>query len=214
MASANPYQSPRTDVTAPPLAGVDQTGPFDYKGRFGRLSYIAWLMAVNFFATLIQMVIGIFIGVSGSADGAMAATGVIMDISWAISLVFAVIGTIFVIRRLHDIDLSGWWVLYSSLIGIVSAGLIVAGVATQSTALMVLGGIAMLFLFAFGIYILVKPGAPDANRFGPPRETRGWEKVVGIIGIVLMVLGPLALIGLVVATALNPEMMDLWSQAM
>jgi uncharacterized membrane protein YhaH (DUF805 family) len=98
-----------------------------------------------------------------------------------------VVTIIFFIRRLHDIDLSGWWALLM---------------------------LVPLVNFVFGLYALIKPGTAGVNRFGPPRETRGWEQVVGIIGVVLMVLSLVALVGLLIVVLANPELMQQWSQAM
>jgi len=218
MASPNPYQSPQTDVTAPPMGGVDQTGPFDPKGRFGRLSYIAWGMAINFFAAVIQVIIGLLIalvtGVTESASMGMAGGGIAMVLNLAFSLVVMVLTIIFFIRRLHDINLSGWWVLFSFIAGAVAGGLIAAGVTTQSTMLLIVGVVAAVFPFGFGIFVLVKPGTEGPNRFGPPRETRGWEQVVGIIGVVLIVLSVVVFIGAIIAVLASPELMQQWSQTM
>jgi uncharacterized membrane protein YhaH (DUF805 family) len=191
MASSNPYQTPQTDVTAPPMAGVDQTGPFDPKGRFGRLSYIAWALAASFLVNIVQfvvmMVIGVGAGVSGSSDAATAGGGIAMVLTFVFALVVMVVTIIFFIRRLHDIDLSGWWALLM---------------------------LVPLVNFVFGLYAVIKPGTAGVNRFGPPRETRGWEQVVGIIGVVLMVLSLVALVGLLIVVLANPELMQQWSQAM
>jgi uncharacterized membrane protein YhaH (DUF805 family) len=195
MPSSNPYQSPQTDVTAPPLDGVDQTGPFDPKGRFGRLSYIAWALAASFVVNIVQVVVmmligvgvGVGVGVGDSPDSTTAVGGVGMVLTFVFALAAMVVTIIFFIRRLHDIDLSGWWTLLM---------------------------LVPLVNFFFGLYALIKPGTPGANRFGPPRETRGWEQVVGIIGVVLMVLSLVVLIGLLVVVLANPELMQQWSQTM
>lgn len=190
MGSSNPYQSPQTDVTAP-VDGVDQTGPFDAKGRFGRLSYIAWYLTVTLglYAVFIvfALIFGIGIGVMGSESSTAGgiAGGLFGILYVAVVIAMLVVAIIFLIRRLHDIDLSGWWALLM-LVPIVNA--------------------------VFGIFAMVKAGTPGANRFGPPRETRGWERVVGIIGIVLFVLSLVVTIAAVVVIAMNPELSQQWSQ--
>lgn len=185
MGPANPYQSPQTDVTAPPAAGVDQTGPFDPKGRFGRLSYIAWYLTLTVAAYAVMLVVVLVLGAAGlmgaqseTAGGIVGGVGLILYVAFILAML--VIGIIFFIRRLHDIDLSGWWALLM-LVPLVNA--------------------------IFGIFALVKAGTAGANRFGPPRETRGWEQVVGIIGVVLFVLSLVVTIAAVVFMAMNPEMM-------
>jgi cobalamin synthase len=83
-----------------------------------------------------------------------------------------VIVVLFMIRRLHDIDASGWY------------------------ALLVLVPLVNVLLILF---LLLKGGTQGTNRFGPERITRTWEKVVGIIGIVFMILG---VIGIIAAMAI------------
>jgi uncharacterized membrane protein YhaH (DUF805 family) len=77
------------------------------------------------------------------------------------------------IRRFHDTNASGWW----------SALLIVPIVS--------LGAV---------LFLLFKRGDAAANRFGPPRPTPGWERFVGILAIVLMVL--VLVLGILAAIAI------------
>jgi uncharacterized membrane protein YhaH (DUF805 family) len=182
METHNPYRSPSADVTAPPPSGRDLTSPFDPSGRFGRLSYIAWAMLVSLSLNLIQIVLGAVLGVS-SVDAqqpgiAMAVVGVITIV---LAIVTVVATVLFVIRRLHDIELSGWWVLL---------------------------GLVPLVNLIFGLFVLIKPGDADANRFGPPRDTRGWEKIVGGIGVALIVLTVVMLVIGLIALMMNPDLMQ------
>jgi len=89
-----------------------------------------------------------------------------------VQLVLFVPTILFAIRRLHDFDASGWW----SLLFIVP-----------------------VVNFVFILVLLLKGGTAGTNRFAPPRITRGWEKVLGYIGIGFFVLG---VIGIVVAVML------------
>jgi hypothetical protein len=90
-----------------------------------------------------------------------------------------VIAIIFAVRRCHDIDISGWWNLLIAV---------------------------PLVNIAYGLFLVLKPGTEGANRFGPPRTMPGWEKVVGIIGAVIMVGGILFLI--VTLTMTLPAMLE------
>lgn len=47
MESPNPYRTPTADIHPPAEGGSDLTPPYSPAGRFGRLSYIAWLMIVS-----------------------------------------------------------------------------------------------------------------------------------------------------------------------
>jgi uncharacterized membrane protein YhaH (DUF805 family) len=82
-------------------------------------------------------------------------------ITLVISLISFVIYVIFGIRRLHDINKSGWLML-----------------------LLIIPLVNLIFM----IYLLLARGTDGANRFGPVRPTPGWEKILGYIGIGFMIL--------------------------
>jgi len=181
MPTHNPYRPPTADVTAPPPSGQDLTGPFDPSGRFGRLSYIAWAMLVSVTLNLIQIVLGAVLGVGGAdASQPGIAVAVVGVVTMVLAIATVVATVLFVIRRLHDIELSGWWA--------------------------VLGLVPVVNLI-FGLYVLLKAGAAGANRFGPPRDTRGWEKIVGGIGAALIALTVVMMVIGLIAVMMNPELM-------
>jgi uncharacterized membrane protein YhaH (DUF805 family) len=171
----NAYGAPRGDVAQQRYAGaIDQTSPFSPAGRFGRLSYIAWGLLVSVLAQIVEFAAGGTALLHPKLDAAgdllppdlsPMALGVIA----AVALVALMIGILFMIRRLHDLDGSGWW------------------------ALLALIPLVNVFFFLF---LLLKAGTPGPNRYGPQRETPGWEKVVGGIGVALLVI---ALIGILAA---------------
>jgi uncharacterized membrane protein YhaH (DUF805 family) len=188
METTNPYRTPIADVTAPTGQGLDHTRPFDPSGRFGRLSYIAWVMLVSIALNVVQFVLGLGLGLSGGASEQSGFIAIaIGGLTLLLALLMVVASILFAIRRLHDVELSAWWLLLS-LVPLVN-----------------------IFL---GLYLLLKPGTDGANRFGPPRQTVGWEKVVGAIGIGLILLSLLAMIGMLIALSMNPELMQQWQQAL
>jgi uncharacterized membrane protein YhaH (DUF805 family) len=175
MEPRNPH--PNGALTRPQLDGSDATSPFSPAGRFGRLSYIAWGFLVGLTAQLIDLAAGgaaLFTPALDAAghpiapDIAPTTLGVIV----IVGLISLVIAVLFMIRRLHDVDASGWF------------------------SLLVLVPLANAFLILF---LLLKAGTEGTNRFGPERITRTWEKVVGIIGVVILVL---AVIGIIAAIAI------------
>jgi uncharacterized membrane protein YhaH (DUF805 family) len=168
----NPYQAPTADVSTPFQGGYDQSGPFSPGGRFGRLSYLAWGMVVGIVGWVALLVFGGGAAAMGGGEG-LAAMGATMLV---VQLVLLVPSIIFLIRRLHDIDATGWW------------------------ALVIIVPLVNIILM---LMLLFKRGTDGANRFAPPRETRGWEKVLGYIAIGFMVL---AVIGIIAAIAI-PAMM-------
>jgi len=126
----NPY--------APPVAAVadiiPDEGPayqpvkiFGARGRLGRLRYVAYMLAANIILGLamwlILMILGMAVGVSSLADGnpqpekmmAMGAiVGVVFWIIWVIVSVLLLIFFVLIgIQRSHDMNLSGWFVLFT-----------------------------------------------------------------------------------------------------
>jgi uncharacterized membrane protein YhaH (DUF805 family) len=168
MQDNNPYQAPGANVYDVAAEGADETNPFSPAGRFGRLSYIAWTTLVGILFNIISVIFAG--GVAALADPAVAGGSLLL--LGVISLAFMVVYALFGIRRLHDINASGWWLL-----------LLLVPVANIILALV----------------MLIKSGTIGGNNFGAPRITRTWEKVVGIIGIVFMAL---AVVGIIAAIAL------------
>lgn len=171
MESMNPYQAPVADVSASPgNAGVDETGPFSPKGRFGRLSYIAWGMLLGFGGFILMVLLG-----GGMAALDPSAVGAMGPLAMVIQFALLAVMILFAIRRLHDFNASGWWSL-----------LFVVPIANM----------------IFALVLILKGGTEGANRYAAPRMTRGWEKVLGYIGIGFMLLGVIGVVAAVLIPAL------------
>jgi uncharacterized membrane protein YhaH (DUF805 family) len=173
METPNPYRSPSADISAQATGGTDQTSPFSPRGRFGRLSYIAWVTLLGVIGQLVSLAFGgsaiLGPGVDVSGQPMMPeVSGVALAGLVVVGLASLVIGIIFAIRRCHDFNGSGWLVLLY-LVPIVN--------------------------LIFALYLLFKPGTEDANAYGPPRPTPGWEQVLGVIGAVLIGLMLVFIIG-------------------
>jgi len=153
MEANDPYQVPAADLQfTPDFDSYDQSSVFSPKGRFGRLSYLAWGVVLGVFSWILMGVFAV-LGVDvtqGSANGAVMA-GIAMLV---INLAVIVFGFIFGIRRLHDLDKSGWMIL------------------------LFLVPIANLILI---LYLIFGRGSEGANRFGAPRLTPSWEKWTGML---------------------------------
>jgi uncharacterized membrane protein YhaH (DUF805 family) len=109
-------------------SGFDHYTKFD--GRAGRPAYWWWFLfgiLVGIGATIIDAIIGSFGVVSGLAGLALLLPGLSVSI-----------------RRLHDTDHSGWWVL----IGLIP----------------IVGFIVLLIFY-------VRESDPDENKYGPPPVT-------------------------------------------
>ena len=177
---SNPYSTPESNLQQDLNNGKNDTSsPFSPRGRFSRYSFLAWNFVLNIAVMIIVMAI---IAIAGAATNLLTMTDPSQVMAFytsgvglvaiAIMLVAFVFTIIFFIRRLHDINMSGWWSLLS-IIPIVN--------------------------IIFGIFALVKKGTEGGNNFGPARATPKWEKVVGIIALVLIVLYIIVLIGMIVA---------------
>lgn len=76
------------------------------------------------------------------------------------------------VRRLHDIDRSGWWLLIGVVPGFLA--MVFSGIALMSgsvgvgVGLMGLVGLVALAAMALLIYWYAQPGMAGDNRFGPP----------------------------------------------
>jgi uncharacterized membrane protein YhaH (DUF805 family) len=179
--TGNPYASPLSDLT-PPRGGSDRTGPFDPKGRFTRLSWLAWNLVIGLVGTLVVLVL-MAAGVAAlPAADPQAGASVLMLAGMLIpQVVIVVLAWLLAIRRFHDLGASAWWTL---------------------TLLLPIGN-----LIAF-LVLALKRGDAGPNRFGPPRPTPDWERVVGIIYIVLMVIGLLGGIAALLIPGLLEEQLQ------
>ena len=167
MEGTNPYQAPESDIEFQDVVDeYDQSSVFSPKGRFGRLSYLAWGTLIAILSWIITlMVAGTSALMSSDSINFFFQTPLVGIVTIA-SLVF---GIIFAVRRFHDINASGWWsiLVFVPLINL----------------------IAMLVL-------IFAPGKPQANKYGPPRITRGWEKVLGLLLPIVFFGGILAAIAI------------------
>ncbi len=166
MESQNPYQPPGADVATLQAGGIDGTSPFSPSGRFGRLSFLAWVVLVSVAGNFATAIFGA-VGSIPSEIGGAALVAIL-----AIGLGSLVLYVIFAIRRCHDFNGSGWLVLL---------------------------GLIPLVNLVFFLYLVLKSGDAGANRYAPPRVTAGWERVVGILGGVMILV---MLIGMIAAIAI------------
>lgn len=164
--SNDPYAAPSAnlDTNSAPI----QTSLWSARGRLGVLSYFAQSLVFTVLAIIILMAVMAIIAAvtgggmdslmqGGGADGPMGIVMLVVGIPIFLAMVY--VGVCFVIKRLHDRGHSGWW------------------------SLLLIVPIVSLLLY---LYLLV-PGKKVSNQFGAPRPTKGWEKVIGIISIVLVV---------------------------
>jgi|GEM_PF-750368 len=129
---------------------------FDMQSRIGRCRYLAYILGLDLLA-MVPAVIGVtLMGVSGILGGLILAVTYIALIVYAIA---------FGVRRLHDLDKSGWWILLM-FVPLVNLGL--------------------------AIYMVFFPGTIGENRFGSqPPPNSGWV-IVGTVAYIAVI--PLAIL--------------------
>ncbi|MBX2836977.1 MAG: DUF805 domain-containing protein [Gammaproteobacteria bacterium] len=146
------YKAPSADLIGTSGEAVENKA-FSRKGRMGVLSYWA-RMPVGVLAMVVSIVP--FSMLMSSSVGSepnmvlMLLTGAIMTVGVIVSMLYMVVNAI---KRLHDINMSGWMMLLN-FIPIVGA--------------------------IFSIYMSVMPGKAEPNRFaGATKPTSTLGKVVG-----------------------------------
>lgn len=159
-----------SNVYTPPSADMSNSGMgdetyepkvFSLTGRIGRLRLLAFGVALGAATMIGAAVIGV----------AMAVVGKLAMVLAAILYIPVVVLSIgYSVRRLHDLNHSGWWVL--------------------------LNFVPFLGLL-FALYVLCAPGTQGSNNFGPaPSPNPTWVKVcaflfpVAFVGILAAVAIP------------------------
>lgn len=153
-----------------------------FSGRSRRKEFWMWVLfiiLVSIVLSILDSMLGLggrtFAGRSATTTptmtsvgyGAFASGGVLTII---FSLAILIPNLAVSVRRLHDIDRSGWLVLLPLVPYCAAVGFFIAGAMSASPAYMVIGGLAMLLTLVCGILMLVwycTPGTQGSNRFGP-----------------------------------------------
>lgn len=143
-----------------------------FSGRAARSEYwFFWL-----FVVLVSLGLTILLTMM---EAAHAGTGILLFVGLKILFsLFVFLPNIAVgVRRLHDIDRSGWWLLLP--LAMMVAGGIVAAIAAggghggEALGLAVLGGFTLLGCGVLLVFTLL-PGTDGSNRYGPdPRFGQG-----------------------------------------
>lgn len=169
MQEQNPYRAPTASFNASAHEeDYDDTPPYSPAGRFGRLSYLAW-SGISAFIGGIIMAIAAPAVLSPTATDAEALALFTSGGMLLVMIPMFVLGVIFGIRRLHDLNKSGWMLLLF---------------------------IVPIVNIFFALWMTLMPGSDGSNDYGPPRETPVWEQIFGWIYIAITLLGIVAQIAL------------------
>ena len=163
-------KSPESPYFSPPALPASDH-PLSMKGRFGRLSFIAWSAFLYFIFLFGSIALGLSIDIVNISTHSL-------DPNWLISLqglasigvlvmvlAYVYFALVVTVRRLHDMNRSGWLIL-----------------------LFLLPVVNILL----GLYLLLGSGTAGINNYGLPRETPVWEKILAWLMIIITVLSFLA----------------------
>ena len=156
---SSPFFSP------PPLPSHDQ--PLSVSGRFGRLSAIAWYGFIHLMTLFASIALSLVLGLLNLQQWSMShlslntlssMTGLGFSVIFLLYLYFLWVITI---RRLHDMNRSGWFSLFFLL---------------------------PILNVLLSLYLLFGSGSTGSNRYGPARVTAIWEKILAWLMIILTLL--------------------------
>ena len=156
---SSPFFSP------PPLPSHDQ--PLSVSGRFGRLSAIAWYGFIHLMTLFASIALSLVLGLLNLQQWSMthlslntlsSMTGLGFSVIFLLYLYFLWVITI---RRLHDMNRSGWFSLFFLL---------------------------PILNVLLSLYLLFGSGSTGSTRYGPVRMTAIWEKILAWLMIILTLL--------------------------
>lgn len=149
-----------------------------FNGRSRRKEFWMWILFVTV-ASIALSILDSMLGLGGRSGvapgaveggysyGAFVSGGVLATI---FALATFIPGLAVSVRRLHDIDRSGWWILMPLLPYVIGIVVMVSGAMTGNSSFAVLGGLALLVGVICAIVLLVwycSAGTNGPNRFGP-----------------------------------------------
>ncbi|WP_410209671.1 DUF805 domain-containing protein [Aquirhabdus sp.] len=152
--------------------------PFSIQGRFSRLSYLAWVGLLTLIALIVVLINTLLVSRNISAEAMLDQPPTLSYLfwpSWIVLIIFFYLSNVFMIRRLHDLNRTGWLglIVYVPVIG-----------------------------FLFWLYLVLAHGSTERNRYGRPRDASVWEGIFGLIWGGLL-FGSLLFLG--VYAVLNPN---------
>ncbi|SHG50020.1 Uncharacterized membrane protein YhaH, DUF805 family [Massilia sp. CF038] len=161
----DPYQAPgHADDDVDASAGADETAGvfgFSLQGRIGRLRAIAYALPATVVAALTGVAAALIMPGSRMAGGILALVGVVLALWFSVRVA---------VLRLHDVNLSGKWLL--PLIPL-AAVLVALRQPSLLVAFVLLVGLTSLVL------TYIWPGNPDSNQYGSaPGPNPRWVLVV------------------------------------
>lgn len=162
----------------------------DFSGRSRRMEFWMWqlfqIIVYIIFVVLVMALGGgamMMMGSGADATSAMAAGGIVLILTlvYGVYALAVLIPSIAVaVRRLHDTNRTGWWVLapVAPYLLMIVAGGMVASSPDSAGAAGVLVLVSMVAVLALALVLLVfylLDGTPGPNDYGPDPKGRGAE---------------------------------------
>ncbi|MDR3481589.1 MAG: DUF805 domain-containing protein [Burkholderiaceae bacterium] len=168
----NPYSAPGAELSEPGLN--DETYDpqvFALKGRIGRLRYIGYSWGLMFLCMMVcGTIFAVLMPTLMRGDGGKPGSGIVLATALLVYSPVIAVSLIMAIRRLNDLDNSGWLSLLT---------------------------LVPLINFFFGLYLLFAPGTTGRNKYGPmPSKNPSWIWIVLIIPVFIAIIGILAAIAI------------------
>ena len=156
----------------------------DFSGRSRRMEFWMWVLfqfLIGFAFVVVMMIVGGAAAMSGDPNQLMAVGGIVLVLYLLLALMglaFFIPNLAVTVRRLHDTDRSGWWVMLywgPYLLMIVATFVAGAGMSAGSPEMGGMAGgliglVAMLAWFVGCIVLLVfmfLEGTRGPNQYGP-----------------------------------------------
>jgi uncharacterized membrane protein YhaH (DUF805 family) len=162
----------------------------DFSGRSRRMEFWMW-QVFQFLVYIVVLVLSFALGGSAlmmagnNPSSALAAGGTILIIFafYGIYCLAIIIPSLAVaVRRLHDTNRTGWWVLgpLAPYVLLVVAGAMASGSPDSGGPAGILALVSMIAMFVLGLVLLVfyfLDGTPGTNRYGSDPKGRGEAQV-------------------------------------
>lgn len=181
MQTENPYQAPQANLEEETPKGYSKLNLFSAYGRLGRLRYTAHGILIQILLSVIVFMLVV------TRDKTLAL------ILSPFMLLFMYILICSTIKRLHDINASGWWILLI---------LLIYGVASKFSDVAIFNWLSIFVSIASLIFFMLA-GSVGKNDYGnpPPPNT---------FGVYLGIIIPIALffIAIVVAVGMQPAVIN------
>lgn len=132
---------------------------FQFNGRANRKEYLSFLVFDNVLLFLIE-----FLNNISSSSTVIAALGM----AYKLTSIFPSVSV--TVRRVHDINLSGWWCLILTMVIALFCILIpFVKISTNTIALcaLIILGISIIIL---ALFVIFKKGTPGPNLYGESSE--------------------------------------------